>query len=223
MSVGTDDYYQRQADAEAARNPFKRGDQVLYKSRRPDSLKVVYTVSQVGSRESQGHLFLEGYPTPYWAYEFEAFINEPTVPRRYVQPGELGPGRKPMDQTSAPLVRSFDTGATRSGDAGRYDPEGFLSPLSIERYSLYMAANQKQPDGSFRSSDNWQKGLPLATYMKGMWRHMLHLWTRYRGYPVQDPKAAANIEEDLCAILFNVQGMLHETVKARLAKEADAS
>jgi hypothetical protein len=115
-------------------------------------------------------------------------------------------------------VRLFDTGATRSPDAGRYDPEGFLSPLSIERYCLYMAKNQVQSDGTLRSSDNWQKGMPIASYMKGMWRHFLHLWTRHRGYAVQDPKAAADAEEDLCALLFNVQGMLHEIVKARLAK-----
>jgi hypothetical protein len=115
-------------------------------------------------------------------------------------------------------IRQFDTGATRSADAGRYDPEGFLSPLSIERYCQYMGKNQIQADGSVRTSDNWQKGLPIPSYMKGMWRHFLHLWTRHRGYPVQDEKAAADIEEDLCALLFNVQGMLHEVVKARLQR-----
>lgn len=119
-------------------------------------------------------------------------------------------------QQDVTLIRNFETGATRSADAGRYDPEGFLSPLAIERYSLYMAKNQKQPDGSIRTSDNWQKGLPIATYVKGMWRHFLHLWTRHRGYVVQDPLAAQDMEEDLCALLFNVQGMLHEVVKARI-------
>jgi hypothetical protein len=130
-------------------------------------------------------------------------------------------GIVPIPETGTPLheagtVRLFDTGATRSPDAGRYDPEGFLSPIAIERYCLYMAKNQVQSDGTLRSSDNWQKGMPIASYMKGMWRHFLHLWTRHRGYAVQDPKAAADMEEDLCALLFNVQGMLHEVVKARL-------
>jgi hypothetical protein len=119
-------------------------------------------------------------------------------------------------------VRKFETGATRSADTGRYDPEGFLSPIAIERYSIYMAKHQRQPDGSIRASDNWQKGLPLATYMKGMWRHLLHLWTRYRGYTVQDSMAAGDMEEDLCALLFNVQGMLHEVVKARVQASADS-
>ena len=113
-------------------------------------------------------------------------------------------------------VRVFKTGATRSSEIGRYDPEGVLSPIAIERYCEYMNKNRVQPDGMTRDSDNWQKGIPQAAYVKSMWRHFLHLWTRHRGYAVRDPKAAVGVEEDLCALLFNVQGMLHEVVKARL-------
>ena len=114
---------------------------------------------------------------------------------------------------SGTTVRQFETGATRSADAARYDPEGFLSPLVIERFCEYMNKHRQQPDGTIRDSDNWQKGMPLDTYMKGMWRHFLHLWTRHRGHVVRDEKAAADIEEDLCALLFNVQGYLHERLK----------
>lgn len=114
---------------------------------------------------------------------------------------------------SSELVRSFDTGATRSSDAGRYDPEAFLSPIAMERFCEYMQANQVQPDGTLRPGDNWQKGIPLPAYVKGMWRHMLHLWTRHRGYQVKDEKAASDSESDLCAIIFNAQGMLHELLK----------
>ena len=119
-------------------------------------------------------------------------------------------------------VRSFDTGATRSSDVGRYDPEGFLSPLAIERYCIYMQKNQVQPDGSIRTSDNWQKGIPQDAYMKGLLRHVLHLWCRHRGHPVADPKAAADKVEDLCALLFNVQGMLHELLKTHEAMRGSA-
>lgn len=114
-------------------------------------------------------------------------------------------------------VRSFETGATRSSDAGRYDPEGFLSPIVIERFCEYMNKHRVQPDGSIRASDNWQKGIPKDAYMKGMWRHFLHLWTRHRGFQVMDQNAAADIEEDLCALLFNVQGMLFEVLRERQA------
>jgi hypothetical protein len=102
----------------------------------------------------------------------------------------------------------FPMGATRG-----MGHEAFLSPIVIERFSEYMNKHRLQPDGSVRAGDNWQKGIPLATYMKGMWRHVLHLWTRHRGYQVQDKLATADVEEDLCAILFNAQGMLFEIIK----------
>lgn len=110
----------------------------------------------------------------------------------------------------SPLLRQFESGATRSADAGRYDPDGFLSPLVIERYCEYMNKHRIQADGSVRGSDNWQKGLPLAVYAKGGWRHFLHFWTRHRGWNVSDSAAAASIEEDICALLFNLNGYLHE-------------
>lgn len=145
-----------------------------------------------------------GLPPPnardHAAYVMEANIAAATLGR----PGPVaGPG----------AVRSFSSGATRSSEAGRYDPEGFMSPIVLERFCEYMNKHRVQPDGSVRDSDNWQKGIPRATYLKGMWRHLLHLWTRVRGYQVQDPMAAVDAEEDLCAILFNAQGLLFELLK----------
>ncbi len=119
-------------------------------------------------------------------------------------------------------VREFGTGATRSSQEGRIDPEGFLSPLALERYCEYLLKHQVQADGNLRESDNWQKGMPLTSYLKGMWRHFLHAWQRHRGWVVKDPKAAENLQEDLCAIIFNAQGYLHELLKAEYTKiEAD--
>lgn len=112
-----------------------------------------------------------------------------------------------------PVMRAFRSGAIRSLDQTRIDPEGFLSPIVLERFSEYMNKHRLVADGSIRSSDNWQKGMPTETYMKGMWRHFLHLWTRHRNFRVVDPKAAANMEEDLCAMLFNIQGYLFELLK----------
>ena len=114
------------------------------------------------------------------------------------------------------LVRSFESGATRSADADRYDPEAFLSPIVLERFSQYMQKHRRQPDGSLRAGDNWQKGIPRDAYMKGMCRHFMHLWTRHRGFVVQDQMAATDMEEDLCAMLFNVQGMLFELLRERV-------
>jgi hypothetical protein len=116
-------------------------------------------------------------------------------------------------------LRQFDTGATRNADASRYDPEGFLSPLVIERFSEYMNRNRVQADGNTRDSDNWQKGIPLPVYAKGLQRHHLHFWLRHRAWPVRDSGAASNIEDDLCAIIFNAQGYLHELLRASVSND----
>lgn len=120
------------------------------------------------------------------------------------------------------LLRDFESGAIRSADATRDDSEAYLSPLVIDRFNEYMTKHRHLADGRVRDGDNWQKGMPLATYMKGGWRHFLHWWTRHRGHPMRDPMAGRDIEEDLCALLFNVQGYLHETIKKRLKESPPA-
>jgi hypothetical protein len=112
-------------------------------------------------------------------------------------------------------MRTFETGATRSDNSDRYDPEGYLSPLVIERFCEYMLKHQFQEDGTKRDSDNWQRGMTLGSYIEGMHRHFLHFWLRYRGHTPKDPKAGADIQEDLCAIIFNAQGYLHTLLKDR--------
>ena len=105
-------------------------------------------------------------------------------------------------------IRKFETGATRNIDVDKYDYEAFLSPLVLERFAEYMHKNRRQADGSLRDGDNWQKGIPKDAYMKSMFRHFFDVWKEHRGH--QTP---AGIEEDLCALMFNAMGMLHEIRK----------
>ncbi len=105
-------------------------------------------------------------------------------------------------------MREFETGATRDTDEGKHDYEGFLSPLVIERFGEYMTKHRKQADGNLRDSDNWQKGIPQDAYMKSGWRHFLDWWKFHRGH-------GGDIEEILCAVMFNVMGYLHERLLAR--------
>jgi len=116
-----------------------------------------------------------------------------------------------------PALRSFSTGATRSPDHDRIDPEGFLNPLVVNRFAEYMHKYRRQSDGQWRDSDNWQKGIPCSVWMKGLWRHFLHLWLRHRGYLVTDPKAGVDIVEDLCAIIFGAQGYMLEVLKGAVS------
>lgn len=107
-------------------------------------------------------------------------------------------------------IRTFDTGATRDTDHDKLDFEGFLSPRVLEAFAWYMHANRLQKDGSLRDSDNWQKGIPVDAYMSSMWRHFFDVWKCHRGL-----HTTSDIETNLCALLFNVQGMLHEVLRAR--------
>ena len=111
-------------------------------------------------------------------------------------------------------TRTFDTGATRDQDTTKFDYEGFLSPLALTCFAAYMHAHRVQSDGTLRNSDNWQKGIPLESYMKSMWRHLMTVWMHHREVPkVKDEWESQ--EEALCGVIFNAQGYLHEIMKAK--------
>lgn len=122
---------------------------------------------------------------------------------------------KDIYETWQPAIRRFETGATRDTDEGKLDYEGFLSPLVIKAFAEYMHEKRKMPDGSLRSGDNWQKGIPLEAYMKSMWRHFFSVWEIYRAGSI------SFAEEELLALLFNVQGMAHEILKGKLHDATD--
>ena len=107
-------------------------------------------------------------------------------------------------------MREFTTGATRNNDEGKFDYEGFLSPAVIDRFAEYMHKHRVQADGKLRDSDNWQKGMPRDAYMKSGYRHFMDWWKEHRGIESRE-----GLEEALCALLFNVQGYLHEVLLGR--------
>ncbi len=105
-------------------------------------------------------------------------------------------------------MRKFKGGATRDSNEGKFDYEGFLSPLVIEAYGKYMHKNRKQADGKLRDSDNWQKGFGenhLSVCMKSLWRHLIDLWKEHRGF-----KGRETIDDAICGILFNTMAYYHQ-------------
>lgn len=106
-------------------------------------------------------------------------------------------------------MRIFTTGADRDDDENKPDYEGFLSPIVIESFGEYMLKHQSRKDGSKRASDNWQKGIPQNEYMKSMWRHFKDVWKGHRGFETKE-----DMVTNLNALLFNVQGYLHEQLIA---------
>jgi hypothetical protein len=154
----------------------------------------------------------------------ESFYDMPA----YAVNQKFGPGA-PMQSITAPIaalprgsdffpkteesVRTFGTGAARDLDANKLDFEGFLSPLVLERYAQHMHKARVMADGTMRASDNWALGIPKDAYMKSMFRHFFDVWKMHRGY-----ETAADMETELCALLFNASGMLHEILKYKRAQ-----
>lgn len=110
-------------------------------------------------------------------------------------------------------IRTFKTGATRDTDKSKADYEGFLSPLVIKRYGEYMNKHRLQPDGNLRDSDNWQKGMPRKEYVKSLNRHFMDIWLIHRGFGKE--ARTDDMEEALCATLFNIMGLLYEVLLNR--------
>lgn len=105
-------------------------------------------------------------------------------------------------------IRVFPSGATRDTAEDKLDFEGFLCPRVLTAYAEYMHKNRAQSDGTLRDSDNWQKGIPQNAYMKSMFRHFMDVWKNHRGLETKEDEIT-----NLCALLFNVSGMLHEKLK----------
>ncbi len=111
-------------------------------------------------------------------------------------------------------MRQFKTGATRGSDAMKLDYEGFENPFVTERFAEYMDTHRIQADGEPRDSDNWQKGISKTAYVKSLVRHVQDLRLKWRGGTATDPETGKEVsmEELLCAIIFNAQGLLFETL-----------
>jgi hypothetical protein len=56
--------------------------------------------------------------------------------------------------------------------------------------------------------------MPQAVYMKSMFRHFMDVWMHHRSYGAQ--LVDENLDVCLCALMFNVQGMLHEITREKL-------
>jgi len=105
-------------------------------------------------------------------------------------------------------MRQFESGGTRDSDTGKFDFEGFISPLVIEAYGRYMNKHRIQSDGSLRDSDNWQKLFGekhLDVCMKSGWRHFFSWWKSHRGYKTEE-----SIEDSLMALMFNINAYMHK-------------
>jgi len=121
-------------------------------------------------------------------------------------------------------MREFKGGATRNSNEGKYDYEGFLSPIVIEAYGKYMNKHRKQADGKLRDSDNWQKHFGVDHFkvcIKSLFRHFYDLWALHRGYERIDKQDGHKInkEEALMAMMFNIMAYSDKLLKDELNKK----
>ncbi len=114
-------------------------------------------------------------------------------------------------------LRTFDTGATRDTAEGKLEPWGFTSALVEKAYSEYMHSHRTQTDGTLRDSDNWKKGIPFNEYKKSLSRHVLDLRLIFEGFP--EEAREQDLVRVLCAVKFNVDGLLFEYLKAQIEAE----
>ena len=134
------------------------------------------------------------------------------------KPGQIVNCENPKELSNK-FLRHFESGATRDTDNNKYDYEAFFCPLVLERRAAYMHKHRIQPDGSLRAGDNWQKGIPLDAYAKSEARHHHQFWKLHRGYPTLDEKGnPVDLEEAICAQMFNLEGYLHEILKKKEAE-----
>lgn len=110
-------------------------------------------------------------------------------------------------------VRKFKTGAFRDTDVQKLNYIGSLSPLVLRRFTQYMQEHNLKVGDLQRDEGNWKKGMPTQSYMKSKLRHIIDTWLTFEGYENYD------IEELLCAELFNVQGQLHNILVEKLKRK----
>ena len=115
-------------------------------------------------------------------------------------------------------IRTFDSGATRDTTQGKLDYVKALSPIVLRRYVQYLDKHRLQPDGSYRDFDNWKQGIPQDIYHSSGGRHFFDTWLLTEGYTTEDNHGPVDIEDALCAQLFNIQGRLHEILKDKVKK-----
>jgi len=111
-------------------------------------------------------------------------------------------------------IRQFSSGATRDTADGKPEFGGFLSPIVIRRFGEYMHKHRLQSDGALRASDNWKAGFPRRQTLESLLRHTIDVWEYVTG-DSKEGEQPADVEDALCAVIFNSQSLLREILLKR--------
>lgn len=117
-------------------------------------------------------------------------------------------------------LEEFKTGATKSPSTERWAPARFTSAIVLNRYYEFMHKNRFQKDGTVREPDNWKLGIPSKNYFASLDRHFHEaklMWEFPETTHYNDASQKLEWEDTLCAILFNVMGLLFNVLTGKLA------
>ena len=82
-------------------------------------------------------------------------------------------------------TRTFETGATRNGNKGKYEFDKYVNPINELSYAQYMKSHQVI-NWEYRPWDNRQKGIPFDSLFESAYRHMQTLCLLYQWYDVYE-------------------------------------
>jgi hypothetical protein len=94
----------------------------------------------------------------------------------------------------------FKTGAFRDDQSGKESYGETISWTALKRYAKYMTGKKKK-----YGEGNFKKGIPIENYEESLVRHIQkYMENKYEQGIVETD------EDHLCAIRFNVDGIMHE-------------
>lgn len=103
--------------------------------------------------------------------------------------------------------RQFSTGAVRDLADTKADMVEGVSWLALHKFAKYMD-NKATRYGR----GNWKKGIPPEEYLKSLVRHLQKFISEWE-YGISEEH-----DDHLSAILFNLQGIMHELELYRMGK-----
>jgi hypothetical protein len=100
-------------------------------------------------------------------------------------------------------ITQFETGAIRDTQKDKPQFLECMSPFAMWRYGIYMEKASRK-----YGPDNWTKGIPKASYLESLERHLIKLKMEFKHGHVAEPGV-----DHAAAIMFNIMGFLHECEK----------
>lgn len=106
----------------------------------------------------------------------------------------------------------FSTGAVRDTNSSKEDYIESISWLTLRRFAQYMSSK-----AAVYGRGNWAKGIPIDSYEQSLLRHI----QKYLANKYYNAGLEPN-EDHLAAAMFNLQGIIHEEEKLKIALKDEA-